>query len=395
MPHASRLGTLSIALLGLLLAGGLEVFAQATGPIGGRPRPQAGGDPTVGGGPTRAPGRPADPTDVDPDRPTELPKIQTRQKQTLPQEQALFTSDTNVVSVDIAVVDNHGNFIPGIPQHHFQVLEDGVPQKVQSFGQNEGAVTVCLLVEFSNLYQQYWSETWYQTLSATYGFVETLGPEDWVALVAYDLNPEILTDFTQNKGKIHAGLQRMRIAAYSESNLFDALAQMCERMKDIEGRKSIVLISSGVDTFSKLTYGKARAVVQDAGVTVHSIGLMQALREYYDARGGLGGIQRMNFLQADNQLRTFSKETGGLSFFPRFYGEFPTIFNALRYVMRNQYSVNYISSNPKRDGKERKIKVRLVDPTNNKDLRITGKKGKRIKYDLIHKRGYTAPNEVE
>jgi VWFA-related protein len=350
--------------------------------------------------PRRLPGRPPAPEGPASDAPAEipgrnLPPIETKPRQPIPENQPLFSADTNVVNVDVAVVDNRGNFIPQIPKQHFQVLEDGVPQQIISFGPSEAPMTVCLLIEFSNLFQQYWSETWYQTLTAAYGFVETLRPEDWVAVVAYDLRPEILADFTQDRRKIYDGLQRMRIAGYSESNLFDALTDMCERMKDIEGRKSIILISSGLDTFSKITFGKARQIVQEAGVTVHAIGLMQALREWYDARGALGPMQRLDFLQADNQLRTFSSETGGLSFFPRFYGEFPTIFQTLNYTIRNQYSISYQPTNVKRDGSFREIQVRLVDPETNKELRITDQKGKRVKYRIIAKKGYTAPHEVE
>lgn len=389
-----------VPLLGLALLTALApiaetvAWAQTSGPLSSGPRRPRPGAPPIEQT-TRAPGTMPGPGSPVPDAPTNLPPIETRRKRTLPQEQALFTSDTNIVTVDVAVLDSRGNFIPGIPQHNFQILEDKVPQKIMSFGQNQAPMTVCLLIEFSNLFQRYWSETWYQTLSATYGFVDSLGPEDWVAVVAYDLKPEILTDFTQDKRKIHAGLARMRIAGYSESNLFDALAGMAERMKDIEGRKSIVVIASGLDTFSKLNYGQARKIIQEAGVTVHAIGLMQALRNYLDARGYLRGAARMDFLQADNQLRTFTSETGGLSFFPRFYGEFPSIYKALNYVMRNQYAITYQSTNPKRDGKFRKIKARLVDPQTNKDLRITGAKGKRIKYKIIAKKGYYAPREVE
>jgi VWFA-related protein len=150
-----------------------------------------------------------------------------------------------------------------------------------------------------------------------------------------------------------------------------------------------------MDTFSKLTYGKTREIVQEAGVTVYAVGLMQALREWYDSRGYLGSIQRMDFLQADNQMRTFAKETGGMSFFPRFYGEFPSIYQAIHYSMRNQYSAVYTPTNQKKDGTWRKIKVRLVDPKTNKDLRIVNEKGKAIKYQVLAKTGYQAPNEVE
>ena len=100
-------------------------------------------------------------------------------------------------------------------------------------------------------------------------------------------------------------------------------------MKEIEGRKAIVLISTGIDTFSKLTFDKTRKSLQESGVPIYAIGLMQTLRELIDARGDMGAIQRLDFLQADNTLRTFTKETGGMAFFPRFYGEFPSIFGSI------------------------------------------------------------------
>ncbi len=369
--------TTYLVMVILALCGAMALLAQRTGPITDAPR--------------RVPG----PTAPSSDSREQLPPIETRQRQEAPADAVVFTTETNLVTVDIAVVDNQGNFIPKIPQGNFQILEEGVPQQIIKFGQSEAPMTVCLLIEFSNLFQSYWTETWYQTLTATYGFVDTLRPEDWVAVVAYDLRPEILSDFTQDRRETQEALARLRIAGYSESNLFDALAEMCTRMKDIEGRKSIVVIASGMDTFSKLTYGKTREIVQEAGVTVYAIGLMQALREWYDSRGYMGSIQRMDFLQADNQMRTFAKETGGMSFFPRFYGEFPSIYQAIHYSMRNQYSAIYSPTNQKKDGTWRKIKVRLVDPKTNKDLRIVNEKGKSIKYQVLAKAGYQAPNEVE
>jgi VWFA-related protein len=168
-----------------------------------------------------------------------------------------------------------------------------------------------------------------------------------------------------------------------------------ERMSEIEGRKAIVCISSGVDTFSKLTFDKTRRALQNAGVPIYALGLMQALREYLDARGYLGPIARLDFLQADNNLRTFAKETGGMAFLPRFYGEFPSIFRAIHEALRNQYMITYNPTNQARDGKFRKLKVELVNPATNEPLKITDEKGKPIKYQIIAKAGYTAPREVE
>lgn len=326
----------------------------------------------------------------------DIPSQLKRKKDTdLPEGLPTFKSDISVVDVNVAVLDNKGNFIPGIPKGNFRVLEDNVPQQIADFSLGEAPMTVCMVIEFSNLFQYYWGETWYQTLTAAYGFMETLKPEDYVAVVAYDMRPEILSDFSTDKRKAYEAMQRLRIAAFSESNLFDAITDTAQRMSEIEGRKAIVLVSSGVDTFSKLTFDKTRKILQNAGVPIYAIGLMQALREWYDARGYMGSIQRLDFLQADNQLRVFTRETGGQAYFPRFYGEFPSIFGSISQALRNQYSLTYHPSNQTRDGKFRKIKVELVNPTTNEPLRITDQKGKPIKYTIIAKNGYTAPREVE
>ncbi len=316
-------------------------------------------------------------------------KLSKKAQPDVPENVPSFKSDVNVVSVDVAVLDNHGHFIPNIPRGSFRVLEDNVPQQIKSFGKSTAPMTVCLLVEFSAKFQWYGSQTWYQTLSAAYGFVQTLKPDDYVALIAYDFKEEILSDFTTDKRKTYEAMQRLRIPGFSEANLFDALADTEDRMSKIEGRKAIVLLSSGIDTFSKLTYDKARKIVQDAGVPVYAIGLMQALR-IMSPRG-----DNIGFLQADNQMTTFARETGGMVFFPRFYGEFPSIFGSIQDSLRNQYSIGYEPANKARDGKFRKIKVELVNPATNEPLRVTDEKGKPIKYQIVAKNGYTAPREVE
>ena len=209
------------------------------------------------------------------------------------------------------------------------------------------------------------------------------------------MRPEILSDFSTDKTKAYEAMQRLRIAGFSESNMYDALVDTEQRMSGIEGRKAIILIASGIDTFSKLTFDKARRAIQEGGVPIYAIGLMQAMREYLDARGAMGPMARMDFLQADNQMRTFAKETGGMSFFPRFYGEFPSIYQAIQQSLRNQYSLAYAPTNAAHDGKYRKIKVELVNPATNEPLRVTDEKGKPVKYQIIAKSGYNAPREVE
>jgi Ca-activated chloride channel homolog len=331
----------------------------------------------------------------DADLPKIPSKLSNKNKNDLPEGSPSFKVESNVVSVDVAVLDNKGHFIPGIPRGNFRVLEDNVPQQIQSFSLGEAPMTVCMVIEFSGKFQAYYyGPSWYQTLAASYGFLQTLKQEDYVAIRAYDMKIETLSDFSTDKRKAYEAMQRLRIPGFSESNLYDALVDTEDRMQEIEGRKAIVLIASGVDTFSKLTFDKARKAIQDGGVPIYAIGMMQTIRELMDARGMMGPLQRMDFLQADNQMRTFAKETGGQAFFPRFYGEFPSIYQQIAQALRNQYSIAYSPTNAARDGKFRKIKVELVSPTG-EPLRVTDEKGKPVKYSIFAKAGYNAPREVE
>jgi VWFA-related protein len=256
-------------------------------------------------------------------------------------------------------------------------------------------MTIALVIEFSNLFQQYGSEPWYQTLAAATEFLNILKRNDYVAIVAYDLRPEILSDFSTDRRDAADAMARLRVAGFSEAVLYDAITDTAERMQDVEGRKAIVLISSGIDTISQQNFGQARKRIQNAGVPIYAVGLMQAIRDYYYANGGLSDSAMSSFMVADSQMRTFAKESGGQSFFPRFYGEFPQIFRNVAQALRMQYVVTYTSSNPARDGKFRKVKVELIDPATNKPLRINDPKGKSVKYDVVTKPGYTAPRQVE
>jgi VWFA-related protein len=325
-----------------------------------------------------------------------LPSVFKRNKDLPPDgAEPVFRVDATTVTLDVAVIDNDGHFIPNIPQGNFRILEDNAPQKISTMSLGEAPMTVCLVIEFSNLFQQFYSEPWYQTLVAANEFMGSLRKDDYVAVVAYDLRPEILSDFSLDRRDAADAMSRLKIPAYHETVLYDALTETAERMSEIEGRKAILLISSGVDTISHQNYGEARKTIQNAGVPIYSVGLMQAYRDYYYSRGAMSDSARSDFLMADNQLKTFSTESGGMAFFPRFYGQFREIFQTISQAMRTQYVFTYVPTNSERDGKFRKIKVELIDPATNKPLRVTDPKGKNVKYTIVTKSGYTAPRQVE
>ena len=101
-------------------------------------------------------------------------------------------------------------------------------------------------------------------------------------------------------------------------------------------------------------------------------------------------VGQLNFLQAENQLKTFAAITGGRAWFPRFDGEIPSIMQDVATSLRNQYSIAYSPSNTTLDGKYRKIKVELVAPDGG-PVTVTNEKGKKVKFQVYARQGYTAP----
>jgi VWFA-related protein len=301
--------------------------------------------------------------------------------------------DVPLVNLPISVVTGNGQFIPGLKEDNFKVLEDGVPQKIDTFAQQgDKPITAVLLIEFAANNYYFMMDA----LNAAYSFTGQMKKEDWIAVESYDMKTHLLVDFTQDKNQVMGALGQLRIPGFSETNLFDALYDTVDRLEGIEGQKYIVLICDGIDTFSKLNYDKVLKKIQGSkNITIFCVGTGQAFRLYAESRGGMGPIRNLDFLQADNQLNTFAKMTGGRAYFPRFTAEFPEDFADIASDIRNQYVISYRPSNNKQDGSWRKLKVELVDPQNGQPLIVQDQHRKKLKYQVIARDGYKAKNEVE
>ena len=296
-----------------------------------------------------------------------------------------------LVNLDVLVTTKNGQFVPGLKKDNFRVLEDGVAQPISNFSQAEAPITAVLLVEFASTNYQFL----YDALNASYTFAGGLKKEDWVAVVSYDMRPHILVDFTQDKRAVYGALNQLRIPGFSERNVFDALYDTLDRLDRLEGRKYIILVSTGVDTFSKLNLDQIlKKVKSTRNVTIFSVGIGRALVEWAEAHGYLGSLGSLNYLQAENQLNTFSRMTGGRAYFPRFQGELPEIFRDIASDIRNEYNIAYHPTNAKLDGSYRKLKVELVAPDGG-PLKIKDQKGHDLKYQIIARDGYTAKHTVE
>ncbi|MGB8260138.1 MAG: VWA domain-containing protein, partial [Terracidiphilus sp.] len=297
------------------------------------------------------------------------------------------------VTVDVGVLlEKTGQFVPGLKPGNFRVYEDGVVQKVIGFKRVEAPITALLLCEFAATNYNFI----YDMRNAAFSFAEQLRPQDYVAMMTYDMRTQIVLDFTQDKRQLLQAVNSMRIPGFSERNVFDALYEAEDRLTRIEGRKYIILIGSGRDTFSRITLDKILQKVKSTpDVTIFTVSTGGALRAITEGRGGWNSQMRdMDYLQADNEMKTFASLTGGRSFFPRFVGEMPDIFGQINQNIRAKYQLVYHPSNAKQDGTYRKLRVELVDDEG-QPLRMQDEKHKQLKYEIIAREGYKAKQEVE
>ncbi len=342
--------------------------------------PAEAGGPTGDVGPIAVPRKKSEPP------PLKEPKVKN------PPEIGNYSvrKDVSLVSLDVQVKTKDGNFVPNLKPENFRVIEDGVPQHVKDFKvQDDVPITAVLLVEFGSTNYYFMVDA----LRASYTFANTLKKDDWIAVTAYDMRPHILVDFTQNKEEIYDALGTLRVPGFHEFNLFDSLYDTIDRLERVEGHKYIILVSSGLDSFSRLRLDQIYDKVKTTrDITIYAVGTGQFARNMSDQY--IGSIARMSLLQGDNQLRTFAKWTGGHAYFPIFAANFKEVFADIAADIRNEYVLTYSPTNAKQDGTFRKVKIELQAPDGGK-LTLKNEKGKDLKYDIIAREGYTAKHEVE
>ncbi|MCI0525220.1 MAG: VWA domain-containing protein [Acidobacteria bacterium] len=340
----------------------------------------------------------------DPDDPQ---KQETKIEKSIPP--ASISISTDVVNVEAVVYNKKtGGILQGLKKEHFEIYEDGVKQEIENFATPEAPVTMVLMLEYSKLVDLLGLGTGgmfepgrVEILRPAYEFVNRfVQPKDFISIVAYDIRPTPLVDFTDDKGKLMQAVNLLirNNPAFSESNLFDAMkfvlrggvgdAVVLEDSKsekaeyaglyEVNARTAILLVSSGLDTFSKINFDEARKIVENSGVPIYVISTGNMFLKRFDTgrtldpgTGGIlyNGIQidRMVLLQAQNTLKTFSDSTGGKYFPVTFPGEIPSVLQSIQALVRNQYSLGYTPNNSRKEGKRRKIKVKVnlgdqIDP---------------------------------
>jgi Ca-activated chloride channel homolog len=287
------------------------------------------------------------------------------------------------VNVGVIVSDAQGKFVEGLQRGDFQLFDDGAPQPVTDFASIDAPGQVLLLVEAGPAVY---------LLQDTHLFVADallngLSPGDRVAIARYNDAAAALLDFTTDKGAAEAALERIQFnLGYGDLNLAKSLSTVLDWLARVPGKKTIVLVSTGVDTSTQMEMKSLVARLQTGDVRMLSISMSGPLRN--GKHGSKQQIQqtRQMFEQADAWLRALADATGGRAFFPGNAKEFQETYRQVAELVRHEYSLAFAP--PASDGAVHSISVKAGSSGD-----VT--KNKPPVYRVDHRKAYVAPKAAE
>jgi Ca-activated chloride channel family protein len=282
-------------------------------------------------------------------------------------EGSVIKVNTELVTLNVRVIDRNNRPIGNVQKNEFHVLEDGVPQPVESFTQEEVPISYGLAVDTSgSLRSQLQS-----VIDAGKTIVNSNRPGDETFLVRFISSDKIETvqDFTANQELLIDGIDSLYVEG-GQTAVVDAVyltaAHVAEYKKGDDNdrrRRAMIVITDGEDRNSFYSPEKLFASLREADVQIYVIGFVNEL----DKEGSL--IRKSPKDKAVNLLNKIASETGGRAFFPNSLSELPGIAKEIVRDLRTQYVLAYNPTNKTRDGSFRSIKV-SVDEGTGRDKRI-------------------------
>ncbi len=296
----------------------------------------------------------------------------------VPDDQApVIKVDVDIVNLLCSVRDKHGAYVPNLTKDDFTIFEDGKPQTIRYFNREKDlSLTIGLLVDVSGSQERLIDV---ERRAAIQFFASVLGKKDQAFLISFGTEAELLQDYTNSHRLLRDALEKLRVNAavtglhpgpvptMSQPRgtvLFDAVyLATTDRLKGEVGRKAVVLITDGVDQGSRLKLYDAMTAAQKADAVIYGI--------YYVDPSAYGSGHGLGYTPSDSDLKKMSEETGGKLFRVGRKTSLDDIFRELQEELRNQYSIGYTPTNEAKDGKFRKIEIRMRD----KDWKVQARKG--------------------
>jgi Ca-activated chloride channel homolog len=268
-----------------------------------------------------------------------------------PQRTPTFEVGIEVINLNLAVTDTRNRYVTDLTAKDFAVYEDGIRQELSLFTHENLPISMAVLIDGSASMD----EKLPTAQAAATRFVKTLRPEDAAEIIQFNDRATVLQDFTSDHAQLEAAIRSTQAAGPTalHNALYIALKELGKQKKAGQLRRlAIVLLTDGEDTASLVTDEQVLELARKTEINIYSIRL---------AGDRSADRLRPSFSQASYVLTALSRETGGQVFFPASLNELESVYDRIAEELRTQYSVGYVSSNRRQDGKWRRIVVRVPD----------------------------------
>ncbi len=275
-------------------------------------------------------------------------------------QQGVFRAETDLVSLGVVVTDRRGSFLSDLNAEDFQVLEDGKPQTIKLFvrgDQKESAPELHLGLLFDTSGSM--SADIAVARTAAIKFLNALPEAEDITLVDFDTEVRLAKYGQQDFHRIIERIRNRKPDGFTA--MYDALGQYVNGADADQGRKVLVLFSDGGDTRSALGFTDVMTLLRGSDVTVYAIGFMQNQPQ------SVRSMQRL-------RLGQIAEESGGEAFFPLAMKDIESAYERILTQVRAQYTVGYVSTNTARDGRWRKVEIKVGRP-DVKGARVQSRKG--------------------
>jgi Ca-activated chloride channel family protein len=277
-----------------------------------------------------------------------------------------FGTGIEIINLNLSVTDARNNFVTDLGESEFAVYEDGIRQELSLFTHENLPISMVIMIDCSASME----EKMKTAQSAAIRFTKTLRPQDLAQIVQFNDRATTLQPFTNDLSALETAIRKTEASGPTalHNALYIALKDLMRDKKAAElRRRAIVLLSDGEDTASLVTDEQVLDLAKKSEINIYAISLRQ---------NRPSDRTRQAFSQAEYLVTSLTRETGGRAYFPTSISELDSVYDRIAEELRTLYSVGYVSSNGRRDGKWRRIVVRVPD---------------REGLTVRHKLGYYAP----
>ena len=292
-------------------------------------------------------------SDVNPDPSQPVVSITPRVREKSPEaspsiaeRRADIRVDTTLVLIPVTVTDPMSRFVTGLDKDNFKLYEDKVEQDISQFSSEDAPLSVGIVFDTSGSM----GAKLQKSRQAVAQFMKTANPQDEFFLIEFSDRPEIVQGFTKETEEIQNRLTFTQ--SKGRTALLDGVYMAMSQMKKGQNpRKALLIISDGGDNSSRYTETEVKNAVREADVQIYAIGIFEAI----GARG-----RTVEELNGPGLLNELAEQTGGRAFSVENLAELPDVAAKIGIELRNEYVLGYSPKNTTRDGKYRRVQVKLV-----------------------------------